>query len=164
MADDKNILLGILAIILGILLIAFPLLGVKAASIITGLGIIFLGIWLIIFSFGSFERNKLLSIVALILGIIGIIVGIGLFGKIVAFSIFAGMVIYLGGFFLIILGIIEFFSGAGPSPKTRGLAGILLGILYILVGLYAFNPFYLGSLIGIFLLLEGIMAIFLPAQ
>ncbi|PKL67445.1 MAG: hypothetical protein CVV28_06195 [Methanobacteriales archaeon HGW-Methanobacteriales-1] len=162
MTEGNNVLLGILAIVLGILLMAFPLIGVFTASIITGLGIIFIGIWLIAHSFGTWEASKAISIVSLILGIIGIVVGIGLFGKIVAFSIFASMIIYLGGFFLIITGIIAFFSGAGSSPKLRGLSGIVLGILYIIIGLYALDPFYLGALIGIFLLLEGIFMIFLP--
>lgn len=164
MAEGNNVLLGILAIILGILLMAFPLMTVFAASVITGLGIIFIGIWLLLQSFKTWEANKGLSIAALILGIIGIIVGIGLFGKILAFSIFAGMIIYIGGFFLIITGIITLFSGAGSSAKWRGLIGIILGILYIIIGLYALNPLYLGWLIGLFLFIEGIFALFTPSE
>ncbi|MCK9151918.1 DUF308 domain-containing protein [Methanobacterium alcaliphilum] len=164
MAEGNNVLLGILAIILGILLISFPLIGVFAASVITGLGIIFLGIWLIAHSFGTWDINKAISIASLVLGIIGIVVGIGLFGKVIAFSIFAGMMIYLGGFFLIMLGVIDFLSGVGSSPKAKGAIGIIMGILFILIGLYAFNPIYLGSLIGVFLLIQGLFAIFMPAE
>lgn len=163
MAEGNNVLFGILAIILGILMMAFPLIGVFTASVIAGLGIILIGIWLLAHSFGTWKSNKALSIISLLLGIIGIIVGIGLFGKVMAFSIFASLIIYLGGFFLIVTGIINMFSGVGSSPKIRGASGVLLGILYIIIGLYAFNPFYLGYLIGIFLFLEGIFAIFLPS-
>lgn len=164
MAEGNNVLLGILAMLLGILLICFPLMGVFTASVITGLGIVFIGIWLIAHSFGTWGVNKGISIASLILGIIGIVVGIGLFGKVLAFSAFAGMIIYIGGFFLIIIGIIDFFSGVGTSPKARGAIGVIMGILFLLVGMYAFNPIYLGSLIGFFLLIEGVFAIFMPAE
>lgn len=46
MAEGSNVLLGILAIILCILVLAFPLFSVFTASVIAGFAIIFLGIWL----------------------------------------------------------------------------------------------------------------------
>jgi len=161
---EKNVLLGILAIILGLVVIAFPLISVFSLSVLTGFGIIFIGIWLIAQSFGIWNNNKGVSILTLILGIIGIIVGIGLFGKILAFSILVGMLIYLGGLFLIIAGIIGLISGKGSSGRWGGIFGIILGILYIIIGLYAFNPIYLATLIGIFLIIAGVMEIFAPAQ
>ncbi|MDD3985774.1 MAG: hypothetical protein PHY59_07885 [Methanobacterium sp.] len=44
MAKEENLLLVILAIILGILVLLFPLFGVFTASILAGLSILFLGI------------------------------------------------------------------------------------------------------------------------
>jgi uncharacterized membrane protein HdeD (DUF308 family) len=38
-----------------------------------------------------------------------------------------------------------------------------MGILYIIVGLYAFNPLYLALLIGLWLILSGIFLVFSPA-
>jgi len=41
MAEGRNMLLGVLAIILGILVIAFPLISIFTASVLAGLGIYF---------------------------------------------------------------------------------------------------------------------------
>lgn len=159
---EKNVLSGILAIILGLLVMAFPLFSVFTLSVITGFGIIFIGIWLIFMGMGAWSTNKGISIASLILGIIGLIVGIGLFGKILAFSVLVGMVIYIGGFFLIIAGIIALISGQGPAGRWGGLSGIILGVLYLIIGMYALNPLYLAFLIGIFLIINGIFQILMP--
>ncbi len=158
----NNVITGILAIILGLLIIAFPLISVFTLAIITGVGLIFIGIWLLVIGYESWSNSKAVSIVALILGIIGIIVGIGLFGKILAFSILIGLAIYIVGFFLIIAGIVALVSGKGPSGRWGGILGIILGILYLIIGIYALNPLYLAWLIGFFLVLSGIFQIFLP--
>lgn len=159
MAEGRNVLLGILAILLGLVVIAFPLISVFIVSDIVAIGIIFVGVWLLAQSIETWSANKGVSIAALILGIIGIIVGIGLFGKIVAFSILIGMIIYIGGFLLILSGILSLLSGKGSGGRWGGILGIVLGILYIIIGLYALNPFYLAILIGIWLILTGLFMI-----
>jgi len=158
----SNVLTGILAIILGLLIMAFPLFSVFTLSVLTGFGLILIGIWLLAMAYETWASSKGTSIAALILGIIGIIVGIGLFGSILAFSILVGLVIYIGGLFLIIAGIVALITGKGAGRWT-GLLGIILGILYLIIGIYALNPLYLAWLIGIFLVLSGIFQIFLPA-
>lgn len=157
----NNVLSGILAIILGLLIIAFPMISIFTLDIITGLGIIFIGIWLLMISFETWNSSKSLSILALILGILGIIVGIGIFGKILAFSIFIGLLIYVGGFFLIITGVVALLTGKGPG-RWGGMLGIILGVIYLIIGIYALNPLYLAFLIGFFLIIIGIFQIFIP--
>ncbi|HML04182.1 MAG TPA: DUF308 domain-containing protein [Methanobacterium sp.] len=156
MAEGNNVLLGILAIILGILVIAFPLFSVFTASVLAGFAIVFLGIWLLVQSFGVWGTSKGASIAYLILGLIAIIGGIGLFGSILAFSFLASFWLYFAGFFLIISGIMSLFTKEGTAGKGAGGLGIILGILYVILGAYAWNPFYLAFLIGIFLIIEGI--------
>jgi len=139
------------------------LISVLVLSSIVGIGLIFIGVWLLAQSFEIWSSNKGVSIAALILGILGIIVGIGLFGKIVAFSILVGLIIYIGGLFLIISGIISLVSGQGSAGRWGGLLGIILGILYIIVGVYALNPLYLAFIIGLWLILTGLFMIITPA-
>jgi uncharacterized membrane protein HdeD (DUF308 family) len=160
MAEGSNVLLGVLAIILGILVIAFPLFSVFTLSVMAGLAIIFLGIWLIMQSFGTWSASKAASIAYLILGIIGIFVGIGLFGHILAFSALASFLLYFAGFFLLISGIMSLFVKEGTMGKGVGGLGIVLGILYIILAYYAFNPYYLAVLIGIWLIIDGITLFF----
>lgn len=161
---SKNVLPGVLAIILGLLIVAFPLLTVYTLSVLTGFGIIVIGIWLLAMCYATWMTSKGTSIAALILGIIGILVGIMLVGKIFAFSILIGLVIYIGGLFLIIAGIVALISGTGPLGRGGGVLGIILGIIYLIVGLFAFNPIYLAWLIGIFLIIMGILQVLTPAE
>lgn len=152
-------LLGILAIILGIIVIAFPLISVFSASVLAGFSIIFLGIWLLAQSFDTWSTSKAASIALLILGIIGIIAGIGLFGNILAFSFLISFFLYLGGFFLIISGLFTLFGGDTTTKGVGGL-GIILGIIYIILGSYAWNPIYLAFIIGVWLIISGIFQFF----
>ncbi len=163
MTEGRNVLLGILAILLGLIVIAFPLISVFVLSSVVGIGLIFIGVWLLAQSFEIWGSSKGVSIAALILGILGIIVGIGLFGKILAFSILVGLIIYIGGLFLIISGIISLVSGQGSAGRWGGILGIILGILYIIIGVYALNPFYLAFIIGLWLIITGLFMIISPA-
>ena len=160
MAEGDHVLYGIMAIILGLLVLIFPLFTVFTASVLVGFAIIFLGIWLIAQSFGAWSASKGASIAYLILGIIAIVVGIGLFGSILAFSALASFLLYFAGFFLIIAGIMSFFTKEGTTNKGIGGFGIILGILYIILAYYALNPYYLAVIIGIWLIIDGITLLF----
>jgi membrane protein HdeD len=160
MAEGNNVLLGILAIILGILVMVFPLFSVFTASVLAGFAVIFLGIWLLVQSFGIWSANKGVSVAYLILGLIAIIGGIGLFGSVAAFSFLVSFWLYFAGFFLIMSGIMSLFVKEGTTGKGIGGAGIILGILYIILASYAWNPYYLALLIGIWLIIDGITLFF----
>jgi membrane protein HdeD len=164
MAAGKNVLLGILAIILGLMVIAFPLISVFTFSVLAGMGVLILGIWFLVQAFSVWENSKGVSIAYLILGIIAIIAGIGLVGNILALSFLASFILYLAGFFLFISGVITLFTGEGGSAKGVGVLGILIGIIYLILGLYAWDPFYLALLIGIWLIISGVFEIFKPQE
>jgi membrane protein HdeD len=164
MAAGNNVLLGILAIILGLMVIAFPLISVFTFSVLAGMGVLILGIWFLVQAFSVWENSKGVSIAYLILGIIAIIAGIGLVGNILALSFLASFILYLAGFFLFISGVITLFTGEGGSAKGVGVLGILIGIIYLILGLYAWDPFYLALLIGIWLIISGVFEIFKPQE
>jgi uncharacterized membrane protein HdeD (DUF308 family) len=159
MAGERNVLLGVLAIILGLLVIAFPLISIFTASVLAGLGILFLGIWLFVKSFETWNTSKGVGAVQLIMGILAIIVGIGLFGNILVFSFLVSFWLYFAGFFLVISGLFSVL-GASTANKGAGGVGIILGILYIILAFYAFNPLYLAILIGIWLIIDGVALFF----
>jgi membrane protein HdeD len=164
MAEGNNVLLGILAIILGILVIAFPIFSIFAASVLTGIIVIIIGIWILLQAFGTWSDSKGASIAYLILGILAIIVGIGLTGSILALSFLASFWLYFVGFFLIISGIMSLFVKEGTTGKGVGVIGIIIGILYMILASYAWNPFYLAYLIGIWLIIEGIALFFVKSD
>jgi membrane protein HdeD len=160
MNNGKNVLLGVLAIILGLIVIAFPLISVFTFSVMAGLGVLFLGIWFVVQTSAIWEKSKAYSIVYFILGIFAIITGIGLIGNIVAFSYLASFVLYIAGFLVIISGILTIFSGEGTSSVGMGFLGIIMGVLYILLGSYVWNPYFLAILIGFWLIISGIFQFF----
>ncbi|NYB51230.1 MAG: DUF308 domain-containing protein [Methanobacteriaceae archaeon] len=157
----KNLVMGLLAIILGIIVLAFPLAGLVAASVLTGFVVLMIAIWLLIVGGSQMEISKTAGILNIILGIIVLIIGIGLIFNPAIFAFLTGFILYLAGFFLIIAGIIALLSRNDFKNATwAGVLGIVLGILYIILGTFAFDPLYLGVLIGIWLILSGVLSIF----
>ncbi|AXV38637.1 MAG: hypothetical protein CIT01_10670 [Methanobacterium sp. BRmetb2] len=160
MAENRNVLLGILFIILGILVIAFPLISVFTVSVLAGFAILFLGIWFLAHSFDTWHKSKAASIVNLLLAIFAIIIGIGMFGNILAFSFLASLWLYISGFFLILAGVIGLVTREAKINKGTAVLGIILGIIYLILGIYALDPLYLAIIIGIWLIVDGFALFF----
>ncbi len=157
----KNAIMGILAIILGILVMVFPVVGVVAASFIAGFAVIMLAIWFLIAGVAEMQVSRIVGILYVILGIIALIIGFGLVFNPALFAFLTGIILYLAGILMIIAGVIALLGGLDAKYRVwGGILGIVLGIIYIILGTYAFNPIYLGFLIGIWLLLTGIFSIF----
>ncbi len=158
MNDTRNIFVGILAIILGLIVIVFPLISVVSLSKLVGIGIIFLGIWILVQSLKS--GSLAAGVAGLILSIFVIMMGIVFVGDIKAFAFFTFAAIYIVGFFIILAGLAALASGQGLKEKGIGALGVIIGILFIVVGTFTGNPFVLSAMIGAFLIIAGIMEIF----
>ncbi|MGZ7044209.1 MAG: DUF308 domain-containing protein [Methanobacterium sp.] len=152
----QRIGIGIALIILGIIVLAFPLLGVVPLAVLTGIAVLFLGIGLILTGINVMGTSAAMGIIELILGLLAIILGIGFIFNPALFSFVAAVFVFIGGIFLIIAGIADIASKAGGSRWT-GLLALVLGIIYLIVAVLVANPFYLGILIGLWLLITGII-------
>lgn len=163
MNTSRNVYLGIVEIIIGILIIILPLTGLLAMEIITGLTFLFLSIAWLIFSFEVKNDSRIASIILLIMGIIALISSIGFFTYMITFDPLVTFWVIFGGLLLIIFSIMTLLFRRETSKKLKflGILGIILGVIYILIGLYAINPFYLAVLIGIFLITDGIALLFI---
>jgi membrane protein HdeD len=155
---QKNTL-AIVLIILGIIVLAFPLLGLVPISILTGLGVAFLGIGLILAGFSDRVESSGLGLLEIVLGIIALVLGLGFILNPGLFSFVAGLIVYMAGLFLIIVGIVALFTKAGGS-RWNGVVAIIIGLIYLIFGYFISNPFYLGILIGLWLLITGILMFF----
>ncbi|OEC87774.1 MULTISPECIES: DUF308 domain-containing protein [Methanobacterium] len=149
---------GLILIVLGLIIIAFPLLGILPFSLLLGISVLFLGIGLLIAGVIGIRASTNMGVVELILGIIAIILGIGIIINPGFFSFLVALLIYIAGIFLIIVGIMAFF--AKIRNKWVSIVPIILGLIYILIGSIVADPFYLGALIGIWLLITGIIMLF----
>ena len=154
----KQTTISIIAIILGILIIAFPMLGVIAASDILGLSVLLLSIFLLANGVSEVEYNTTRGLINTILGIIMLIISLGLIFNPSIFAFLTALTIYLAGIFLIIIGLIIIVGNRDNKYGFwMGILGIVLGVIYIILGTYINNPLILGSLIGIWLLVTGIL-------
>jgi uncharacterized membrane protein HdeD (DUF308 family) len=91
------------------------------------------------------------------------VAGIGLMGNVQAFSFLASFIIYLAGFYLLFSGTLALFTGITTYEKGIGAVGVILGITYLIVGIFALNPYYLALLIGIWLIIDGIRLFFVKS-
>ena len=160
MANEKNLLLGIVGILLGIIVIVFPLISIFTVNAIAGIGIIFVGIWILIKSLKN--ESIAAGVAGLIVAVFAIMMGIVFIGDIKAFEFFTFIALYVVGFFLALAGLESLISGKGSKGRAIGALGIILGILFVVIGTYAANPFVLAALIGAFLIIAGLIEIFAP--
>ncbi|HEX7468844.1 MAG TPA: DUF308 domain-containing protein [Methanobacterium sp.] len=148
--------IAILLIILGLIVLAFPFLGLISVSLIVGFGVAFLGLGLLLAGVAEVKESSGLGLLEIVMGIIALILGLGFIVNPALFSFFAGLIIYIAGLFLVIVGVVSIFTKAGGN-RWNGLIGIIIGLIYLIVGVFISNPYYLGILIGLWLLLVGIM-------
>lgn len=147
---------ALVLIILGLVVVAFPVLGLVSASIIYGFIILLLGIGLIVAGLWEMEESAGLGIVELVLGIIALILGIGCIFNPDLFSRAVGFLTWIIGLLLVIAGIVGVITKAGGN-RWNGVAGIAIGILFMAFGQFLAIPAVLGVLIGAWLLITGIM-------
>ena len=154
----KQTTISIIAIILGIIIIAFPMLGVITAADILGLSVLLLAIFLLANGVSEVEYNTTRGLINTILGILMLIISLGLIFNPSIFAFLTALTIYLAGIFLIIIGLIIIVGNRDNKYGFwMGILGIVLGVIYIILGTYIKNPLILGSLIGIWLLVTGVL-------
>ena len=154
----KQTTISIIAIILGIITIAFPILGVIAAADILGLSVLLLAIFLLTNGVSEVEYNTTRGLLNTILGIVMLIISLGLIFNPSIFAFLTALTIYLAGIFLIIIGLIIIVGNRDNKYGFWiGIFGIVLGVIYIIIGTYIRNPIILGSLIGIWLVVTGVL-------
>ncbi|MCQ2977441.1 MAG: DUF308 domain-containing protein [archaeon] len=157
----KNITISIISILLGIIIIAGPLMGIISASNILGLSVLLLAIFLLINGIGEIDYNTTKGLLNVVIGIIMLIVSLGLIFNPSLFSFLTALTIYLAGIFLIIIGLVIIIGNREEKYGFwMGIIGIIFGVIYIILGTYIKSQILLGSLIGIWLLITGILNIF----
>ena len=154
----KQTTISIIAIILGVITFAFPMLGVIAAADILGLSVLLLAIFLLTNGVSEVEYNTTRGLLNTILGIVMLIISLGLIFNPSIFAFLTALTIYLAGIFLIIIGLIIIVGNRDNKYGFWiGIFGIVLGVIYIIIGTYIRNPIILGSLIGFWLVVTGVL-------
>ena len=154
----KNKIVSLLAIILGIMIISFPLLGIVSSSAIIGLSVLFISIYALLMGISIIDYNTTGAVLDLTSGVVLLLLSIGLIFNPALFSFLAEITLYLAGIILIIGGVVSLINNRNSKYGFYiGIAGIILGVCYIIVGTYIANPIILGTFIVIWLVISGIM-------
>jgi uncharacterized membrane protein HdeD (DUF308 family) len=150
-------------IVLGLIVIAFPILGLVSVAIISGFLILMLGIGLILAGISELGENEgaTLGFPLLLLGFIALISGIGFIFNSALFAWIIGFIIWIIGLLLIITGITRILSKTGDN--RCGIKDIVIGLLILFVGLFLDNyTWLLGILVGLWLITTGARMLYEP--
>jgi membrane protein HdeD len=150
---------GVLAIVFGLILLIFPEFGLWTLTAVLGFILLLIGLGLLAFGAFTYHASKVAGVAFLVLGVLGLIVGVGLFGNVGAFATLAGLGLYIGGFLLIITGLIQMLKPWTRFSREVGLIGIIMGALYLILGSFAVDPRGLSFLMGIWLIIAGVTSL-----
>ena len=154
----KNNFNSILAIFFGLIIIIFPIMGIIDINSLISLSILLISIYLLITGVAIIDYKKSGAILDLIVGVLLLLLSILLIYDPKALGFLAEITVYLAGIMLIIVGIISLVN----NRESRfgfyiGIAGAVLGLLYIIIGTYVSDPTVLGILIGLWLIIAGVL-------
>ena len=154
----KNKIVSLLAIIFGIMIIAFPMIGIISSGAILGLSVLLISIFTLMTGLMIIYYNTSGAIIDIILSMILLFISIGIIFNPTLIGFLTEISLYLGGIILIIGGVVSLINNrTSKNGFYIGIAGIILGVIYIIVGTYVANPIILGTLIGIWLVISGVM-------
>lgn len=154
----KSKFISIIAIIFGLLLIIFPMMGIIGVADLIGLSILLISIYLLIVGVSIIDYNKSGAILDLFLGIVFLLLSLCLIYHISVIGFLAQITIYLAGIMLIVVAVVSLVNNRQSRYGFYiGIAGVVLGLLYIIIGTYVSNPIILGSLIGLWLIISGVL-------
>lgn len=154
----KTKFVSLLAIILGLIIIMFPIMGVVGVSSLISLSVLLVSVYLLVIGVAIMDYNKSGAILDLILGIVLLLLSILLIFNPALLGFLAEITLYLSGIMLIIVGLISLINNRNSRYGFYiGIAGVVLGVLYIIIGTYISDPIILGTLIGLWLVISGIL-------
>jgi len=135
---------------------------------VTGVGLLFLGMAWVFLSFNIQEDSKLFSLMVLLIGILAIISALVYYTGIISFDPLINFWLVIVGIMLLVFGVITFLFQKKVNGKwgITGLVSIVLGIIYLgiiyqIIAGSKLDSYYLVVLIGLFLIADGIIIFFL---
>jgi uncharacterized membrane protein HdeD (DUF308 family) len=150
---------ALILILIGMIVLAFPIIGLFPFSLITGLIISIVGVGLLLGGIVEIGESFGLGISGIILGIIALILGIGFIINPALFSFVASLLVFIAGFILLGIGIVT-ITGKFGEDKSSGVVSLILGIIYLIIATLVSDPAILGTLIGLWILITGFLMLF----
>ena len=154
----KRTFISLLAIIFGLIIIIFPVMGLIGVSSLIGLSVLLMSIYLFVLGVSIIDYNTSGAILDLILAILLLFLSFGLIFNPALLGFLTEITMYIAGIMLIIVAVASLINNRSSRHGFYvGIFGIVLGLLYIVIGTYLSNPIVLGALIGIWLVISGVI-------
>jgi len=150
--------ISLLAIIFGLIIIIFPIMGFIGVNALISLSVLLISIYLLVMGVSIIDYNRSGAVLDLTLGIVLLILSICLIFNPSLIGFLAQISLYLAGIMLIVVGLVSLINNRQSRYGFYiGIAGVVLGLLYIIIGTYISNPLVLGTLIGLWLIVSGVL-------
>ena len=154
---ENKIIVGILAVIFGLLILIFPFISLFAISVMTGIGILILGIYFLIAGVNMWSFTKAGSIVYVIIGFFGMLSGIMVLGNPELFALLVSFYLYITGFMLLFAGLAGVFTRSAMTTKAAAVLMLILGIVTVVLGYFTLlEPIYVSLILGLSLIIDGV--------
>jgi uncharacterized membrane protein HdeD (DUF308 family) len=144
-------------IILGIIAILFPMISTETIGFLSGIIFILIAVAFISSGIAELIITKYFGVIYLIFGILSLIAAYYLIFDPAFVSGLIGLIIYIFGFMLILLGIVGLFMG---PFSIMGVITLIYGLVTLIISYYMNDPRILGTVVGIWLLISGIVSLF----
>jgi uncharacterized membrane protein HdeD (DUF308 family) len=153
----KTKFISLLAVIFGLIIIIFPIMGLIGVGSLIGLSVLLMSIYLFVVGVSIIDYNTSGAILNLIMALILLFVSFGLIFNPMLLGFLTEITMYIAGIMLIVVALVSLINNRNSRYGFYiGIAGIVLGLLYIVIGTYLSNPIILGALIGIWLVISGV--------
>lgn len=153
---ESNKILSIIAIIIGLIFIIFPIFSANLISILIGASVLIFGIMLAYTGIISKDISGAFSSVAAVFGVVMIIFGLAFIFGTNAISFLVGLQFYIVAFMLIVTSLIGLLSGSLIN-RTPSFIFLVLGILVLFIAIFAAgHPELITTIIGLALIVYGI--------
>ena len=154
----KTKFISLLAIILGLIVIIFPAMGIIGVNGLISLSVLLISVYLLVVGTSIIDYNKTGAILDIFLGLVLLLLSIFLIYNPSFLGAISGLTLYIAGIILIVVGLVTLIN----NRTTRygfyiGIAGVILGLLYLIIGTFIADPTVLGTLIGAWLVISGIL-------
>jgi uncharacterized membrane protein HdeD (DUF308 family) len=154
----KTKFISLLAVIFGLIIIIFPIMGLIGVGSLIGLSVLLMSIYLFVVGVSIIDYNTSGAILNLIMALILLFVSFGLIFNPMLLGFLTEITMYIAGIMLIVVALVSLINNRNSRYGFYiGIAGIVLGLLYIVIGTYLSNPIILGALIGIWLVISGVL-------
>lgn len=153
-------LIGIVALVLGIIFLIAPFFGLTAIGILSGGILAGLGLWMVRNALKERKKNQFTTWLLLIFALISLGLGVAMIFQIFSINYLRGVYLYVTGILIFTAGILVLTASQESNyKKYSGIAFITLGLLYLLVAAMKWDPIYISIIIGLILIIYAIITL-----